>query len=167
MTSTSSETRPLRVADLGTLVVIPWSGETSDGGDMPYLLAYSLGDAADGPEAATAAVTRLLNDNGLRVGGDLVDGNVKPSIPVSLLVESGHAVVAMPPHLNAQCTPPPEWLEAVAARGYAYFVFTTRPWPGAVPGAPITPEQLAAFAGADETLNAAAHIVVPARSLRG
>ncbi|MFE2580239.1 DUF5949 family protein [Streptomyces sp. NPDC059378] len=166
MTSTSSETRPLRVADLGTLVVLPWSGETPDGGDMPYLLAYSLGDAQAGPEASAAAVAQLLNSNGLPVGGDLVDGNAKPSLPVSLLVEAGQAVVSMPPHLNVQCTPPPEWLEAVADRGYAYFVFTTRPWPQAAPGTPVTPEALAAFAGADETLDAAAHLVLPARSLR-
>ncbi|MFC8344610.1 DUF5949 family protein [Streptomyces sp. NPDC057280] len=165
MTSTSSETRPFNAADLGTLVVMAWSGEAPDG-DMPYLLAYTLGDAAAGPEAATAAVEALLENNDLPVGGDLVDGNARPTLPVSLLVESGTAVVNMP-GFNAQCTPPPEWLEAVAERGFAYFVFTTRPWPEAEPGKPVEPEALAAFAGADETLNAAAHIVLPARSLRG
>jgi hypothetical protein len=165
VTSTSSETRPFSVADLGTLVVMPWSGEAADG-DMPYLLAYSLGDAAGGPETTSAAVRNLLVSNGLPVGGDLVDGANKPSLPVSLLVESGQAVVTMP-SLNAQCTPPPEWLDAVAERGFAYFVFTTRPWPEARPGKPVTPEALAEFAGADETLDAAAHVVLPARSLRG
>ncbi|MEX3099787.1 hypothetical protein DF268_18840 [Streptomyces sp. V2] len=164
MTSTS-ETRPFRVADLGTLVVMPWSGEAPDGSDMPYLLAYSLGDAADGPEVTASAIERLLTDNGLPVGGDLVDGTERPSLPVSLLVESGQAVLNMP-SLNAQCVPPPEWLAAVEHRGYAYLVFTTRPWPEAEPGKPVELEALAAFAGADETLNAAAHIVLPARSLR-
>ena len=106
MTSTSSETRPFRVADLGTLVVLAWSGEAPDG-DMPYLLAYTLGDAADGPEAATAAVERLLTDNGLPVGGNVVDGASKPSLPITMLVESGQAVLNMP-QLNAQCVPPPE-----------------------------------------------------------
>ncbi|KUO13805.1 DUF5949 family protein [Streptomyces sp. DSM 15324] len=167
MTSTPSTTRPFSVADLGTLVVMPWSGEAPDGSDMPYLLAYSLGDAADGGAETTAvAIERLLADNGLPVGGDLVDGGERPSLPVTLLVTAGSAVLNMP-MLNAQCVPPPEWLDAVEARGYAYLVFTTRPWPDAVPGRPVEPEALAAFAGAEETLTAAAHIVLPARSLRG
>ncbi|MEV5311523.1 MULTISPECIES: DUF5949 family protein [unclassified Streptomyces] len=164
MTSTPNETRPFRAMDMGTLVVMAWSGE-APGGDMPYLLAYTLGDGPDGPEAASAAVARMLNDNGLPVGGDLVDGASKPGLPVGLLVEAGQAVVNMP-HLNAQCTPPPEWLAAVGERGFAYFVFTTRPWPEAQPGKPVDPEALAAFAGADETLDAAAHVVLPVRSLR-
>ncbi|KUN72772.1 hypothetical protein AQJ46_10195 [Streptomyces canus] len=164
MTTTSSETHPLRSADPGTLVIMAWSGEAPDGHDMPYLLACSLGDAPDGPEAATAAVEKLLNDNGLPVGGDLVDGNVRPSLPVTLLVVAGHAVVTMP-RLNAKCPVRPQWLAAVAKRGYAYFVFTTRPWPEAS-GQSVTPDELAAFAGSDETLKAAAHIVLPARSLR-
>ncbi|MGX1130791.1 hypothetical protein RKD49_002981 [Streptomyces glaucescens] len=164
MTSTPNETRPFRAMDMGTLVVMAWSGE-APGGDMPYLLAYTLGDGPDGPEAASAAVARMLNDNGLPVGGDLVDGASKPGLPVGLLVEAGQAVVTMP-HLNAQCTPPPEWLAAVGERGFAYFVFTTRPWPEAQPGKPVDPEALAAFAGAEETLDAAAHVVLPVRSLR-
>ncbi|MCX4811159.1 MULTISPECIES: DUF5949 family protein [unclassified Streptomyces] len=165
MTSTSSETRPFRVADLGTLVVLAWSGEAPDG-DMPYLLAYTLGDAADGPEAATAAVERLLTDNQLPVGGNVVDGSTRPSLPITMLVEGGQAVLNMP-QLNAQCVPPPEWLAAVGERGFAYLVFTTRPWPEAEPGKAVTPEALAEFAGSEETLNAAAHIILPARSLRG
>ncbi|WP_133911403.1 DUF5949 family protein [Streptomyces sp. NBC_00582] len=166
MTSTPSATRPFSVAELGTLVVMPWSGEAPDGGDMPYLLAYSLGDADGGAATTAAAIERLLTDNGLPVGGDLVDGTERPSLPVGLLVTAGAAVLTMP-MLNAQCVPPPEWLDAVEARGYAYLVFTTRPWPEAVPGKAVEPEALAAFAGAEETLTAAAHVVLPARSLRG
>ncbi|MET9457232.1 DUF5949 family protein [Streptomyces canus] len=164
MTTTSSATHPPRTADLGTLAITAWSGEAPDGHDMPFLLAYSLGDAPDGPEAATAAVERLLNDNGLPVGGDLVDGHVRPSLPVTLLVVAGHAVVTMP-RLNVKCPVGPQWLAAVAKRGYAYVVFTTRPWPEAS-GRSVTPDDLAAFGGSDETLKAAAHIVLPARSLR-
>ncbi|CAL9448903.1 hypothetical protein SUDANB96_02413 [Streptomyces sp. enrichment culture] len=162
---TTTPTAPFRPADLGTLVVMTWSGEAPDGSDMPYLLAYSLGDGPDGPEATSAAVGRMLEVNGLPVGGELVDGSTKPSLPVSLLVEAGQAVLTMPP-LNAQCPAPPEWLTAVGERGYAYLVFTTRPWPEAEPGKPVEPEALAAFAGAEETLTAAAHVVLPARALR-
>ncbi|MGW1798103.1 DUF5949 family protein [Streptomyces sp. NPDC001984] len=165
MTSTSSGTRPLRLADLGTLVVLAWSGE-APGGDMPYLLAYTLGDGVGGPEASSVAVQQLLESNRLPVGGDLLDGVAKPGLPVSLLVEAGQVVVNMP-QLTAQCTAPPQWLEAVAQRGFVYLVFTTRPWPEAAPGRPLAPEALAAFAGADETLEKAAHVVLPARSLRG
>ncbi|MCM1975902.1 MULTISPECIES: DUF5949 family protein [Streptomyces] len=165
MTSTSSENRAFSAAELGTLVVMAWSGEAPDG-DMPYLLAYTLGDGTAGPEGSTRAVEALLENNGLPVGGELVDGATKPSLPVSLLVESGHAVVSMT-GFNAQCAPPPEWLAAVGERGFAYFVFTTRPWPEAEPGKPVDPQALADFAGATETLDAAAHVVLPARSLRG
>ncbi|MEW2115174.1 DUF5949 family protein [Streptomyces sp. NPDC005474] len=164
MTSTSSETRPFRIADLGTLVVMAWSGEAPDG-DMPYLLAYSLGDGEGGPEAASVAVEQLLANTGLPIGGDIIDGSTRPSLPVSLLVESGSAIVNMP-QLNAQCVPPAEWLTAVAERGFAYLVFTARPWPEGRPGMPIAPETLAAFAGAEETLTAATHVILPARSLR-
>ncbi|MEU6578028.1 DUF5949 family protein [Streptomyces sp. NPDC046805] len=165
MTSTPHETRPFRVAELGTISVLAWSGEAPDGADMPYLLAYSLGDAEGGPEVTSAAVERLLVNHGLPVGDRLVDGTTRPSLPVGLLVEAGQAVVTLPP-LNAQCTAPPEWLAAVAQRGHAYLVFTTRPWPEGQPGRPLDAVELAAFAGADETLNAAAHVILPARSLR-
>jgi hypothetical protein len=167
VTSTSSEARPVvRAAALGTLVVLAWSGEAGDGADMPYLLAYSLGDAEGGPEATAAAIRRLLVDNGLPVGGDLVDGTARPSLPITLLVEAGQAVVNMP-QLVAQADAPPEWLAAVARRGYAYLVFTTRAWPAAAPGRPVEAAALADFAGAEETLTAAAHVILPARRLRG
>ncbi|MEU2926079.1 DUF5949 family protein [Streptomyces sp. NPDC007251] len=162
MTSTPSE---IRTPGLGTLVVLPWSGEAPDGADMPYLLAYSLGDAEGGPEATAVAVERLLTRNGLPVGGDLVDGTGRPSLPVSLLVEAGQAVLRMP-QMVAQADAPPEWLAAVARRGYAYLVFTTRAWPEGEPGKPVEAAALAAFAGAEETLTAAAHVVLPATSLR-
>nr|WP_202516683.1 DUF5949 family protein [Streptomyces sp. SID161] len=163
VTSTSTEFRP---AELGTLVVLAWSGEAPDGSDMPYLLAYSLGDTAGGPEATAVAVERLLERNGLPRGGELVDGTSRPSLPVSLLVEAGQAVVRMP-QLVAQADAPPEWLAAVRARGYAYLVFTTRAWPEGEPGKAVEPAALAEFAGAEETLSAAAHVVLPATTLRG
>ncbi|WP_329011258.1 DUF5949 family protein [Streptomyces sp. NBC_01601] len=162
MTSTTSEA--FRAADLGTLVVLAWSGEAPDGMDMPYLLAYSLGDAEGGPQATSAAVTQLLAMNGLSIG-TVVDGATRPSLPVSLLVEAGQAVVRLP-QLVAQATAPPEWLDAVARRGHAHLVFTTRPWPEGRPGVEVDPAALAAFAGADETLTAAVHLKLPARSLR-
>ncbi|MFE6283383.1 DUF5949 family protein [Streptomyces sp. NPDC057877] len=166
MTTTPPATRPVPTSDLGTLVMMSWSGEAADDKDMPYLLACTLGDAPDGPEAAGAAVEKMLTDTGLPVGGELVDGNLKPSLPVSLLVVAGQAVVTMP-RLNAQCTVGEEWLAAVAERGYAYLVFTARPWPGERPGTTVDREEFAEFATADETLKAAAHVVLPARSLRG
>ncbi|MGW1497802.1 DUF5949 family protein [Streptomyces mirabilis] len=165
MTSTSSQTRPFRAVDLGTLAVIAFSGEVPDG-DMPYLLAYSLGDGEGGPEAATAAIEQLLRNNGLPVGDSLLDGTRQPSLPLTLLVEAGQAVVTMP-YLKAQCVVPPEWLAAVGQRGYAYFLFATRAWPEAEPGKPVQPESLAAFAGNEEILLSAAHVLLPAHSLRG
>ncbi|MFI1563004.1 DUF5949 family protein [Streptomyces sp. NPDC020490] len=164
MTAAPRENHAPRAADPGTLVVMAWSAEAPDG-DMPYLLAYSLGDVPGGPEAATAAVEQLLEDNGLPADGDVVDGAARPDLPVGLVVEGDQAVVTMV-GFSARCLPPREWLAAVAERGYAYFLFTTRPWPRAEPGKAVAPEALAAFAGAEETLNAAAHVVLPARGPR-
>jgi len=166
VTSTPGETSPFRIAELGTLVVLPWSGEAPDGTDMPYLLVYSLGDAEGGPEMTSAAVEGLLASNGLTVGGGLVDGTTGAGPTVTLTVEDGQAVVTMP-QLGAQCTAPPAWLTAVAERGYAYLLFTTCPWPEGRPGGPIEPAALAAFVGAEQTLRAAAHVVLPAQSPRG
>lgn len=165
MTSTPTETRPFRMTDLGTLVVLRWSGVAADGGDLPYLLAYSLGDAGGGPRATSAAVEGLLAGNGLRVGGGLGDGTTEDRIAVSPFLEAGQAFVTMP-ELGARCAAPPQWLAAVAERGYAYLVFTTRPWPEGRPGRPIEPAASAAFAGAEQTLRAAAHVLLPALTPR-
>ncbi len=163
MTATPSETRPFGLAELGTLVLLPWSGEAPDGADMPYLLAYSLGDAEGGPEATSAAVEELLASNGLTVGGELVDGTTETGLALTLHVEAGQAVVTMP-QLGARCAAPPAWLTAVAERGYAYLVFTTRPWPEGRPGGQIDPAALSAFIAAEQTLAAAVHIVLPTRT---
>ncbi|MGY0025064.1 DUF5949 family protein [Streptomyces sp. cg35] len=166
MTSTPSIDTTFRAADLGTLAVIAWSGEhVEEESDMPFLLAYSLGDSPAGPEAAEAAVAAHLHNNGLTVGTTVHDGARHPSFPVSLLVEAGQAVVSMP-LLNAQCPVPPEWLAAAEARGSAYFIFTTRPWPTAAPGRPVPEGELEKFAGAEETLTAAAHCILPIRRIR-
>lgn len=133
---------------------------------MAFLLAYSLGDGEGGPAAATEAIELLLEDTGLPIGGPVVESSRNPSLPVTLLVEAGQAVLNMP-HLNAQCVVPPEWLAAVGERGQAYFLFTTRPWPEAKPGIPVSEEDLAAFAGAEETVTNAAHCLLTPRSLRG
>ncbi|MCX3059435.1 DUF5949 family protein [Streptomyces beihaiensis] len=168
MTSTSSTETTLHPADLGTMAVIPWSGQhvtEDDEGDMPYLLAYSMGDSPAGPEGTEKAVRTLLVNNGLTVGETVHNGAEHPSFPVSLLVEAGQAVVSMP-LLNAQCPVPPEWLAAAEERGTAYFMFTTRPWPEATPGQPVSDEQLRAFAGDEATLTNAAHCLLPIRRIR-
>jgi len=156
---------PFPDAGLGTLVVLPWSGEHPDG-DTPYLLGYSLGDGEGGPEGSAAAVERLLAVNGLCLGTSVVDATRQPDFPVRLLVGAGQAVVSVPP-FRAECSVPPEWLAAVGERGYAYLLFTTRPWPEAEPDRPVTPEALAAFADDRATLADAAHVLLPARSSAG
>ncbi|GAA2256779.1 hypothetical protein GCM10010145_26310 [Streptomyces ruber] len=144
-----------------------WTGGTPDG-DMPHLLAYPLGDGENGPETSSAAVGRLLRDTGLATGSTDArpTGTAgRPEPPVTLLVEAGRAVVTMP-CFSARCPAPPEWLAAVAERGYAHLLVVTRPWPEAAPGRSVEPEALAAFAGAPETLAGAAHVILPARGPR-
>ncbi|MGW2563518.1 DUF5949 family protein [Streptomyces sp. NPDC001514] len=167
MTSTSGAVRAFRPAQLGTLVVIAWSGEhPDDERDMPFLLAYSLGDGDGGPEGVEAAARMVLDEIGLPIGADYVDAAQAVGLPVTLLVEAGRAVLTLP-HLTAQCTVPPEWLAAVRDRGHVYFLFATRAWPEAVPGAPVTEEQLRDFVGDEAMLSTAAHCLLPVRQLRG
>ncbi|MEG3627687.1 DUF5949 family protein [Streptomyces poriticola] len=163
MTSTSSEMTAVRTGDPGTLVIMSWSREAPDG-DIPYLLACSLGDGADGPEASSAAVGALLRKAGLPPGEGLVDAAVRrPRPPVGLLVVANAAVLTMP-QVNAQFLPPAAWLTAVEKRGGAYLIFATRPWPQDVePGDAAT---LADFTADEETLASAAHVLLPARKLR-
>ncbi|MFF8232152.1 DUF5949 family protein [Streptomyces caelestis] len=64
MTSISPGTRSVRTDDLGSLVVLSWRG-TTPAGDVPYLLACSLGDGANGPEATSKAIEQVLAGAGL------------------------------------------------------------------------------------------------------
>ncbi|MFF2651152.1 DUF5949 family protein [Streptomyces sp. NPDC058045] len=166
MNSTSLPDSAPSTADLGTLVVLAWSGQhPTEPGDMPFLLAYSLGDGPGGPEGASAAVRAFLDSAGLPVGGPVLDGTHR-SLPVTLLVQAGQAVLTLD-RLNAQCPVPPEWLDAVGQRGHACLMFATRPWPAGRPGLAVTADELTAFAGSPETVGTAAHCLVPVRSLRG
>ncbi|WP_349637003.1 DUF5949 family protein [Streptomyces sp. 378] len=98
------------------------------------------------------------------MGEGLVHAVQRPSLPVSLLVVPGSAVLTVQ-HLKSQFVPPETWLEAVGELGFAYLIFTTRPWPqGAEPG---DVETLAAFTSDEDAMASAAHVVLPARSLRG
>ncbi|GGL93646.1 hypothetical protein GCM10010129_41900 [Streptomyces fumigatiscleroticus] len=162
MTSTSAETPSLRTTDLGSLAVMAWSNKTPDG-SVPYILACPLGDGARGPEVSSAAAGQLLFAAGLSVKYELVDAARHPSLPITLLVTDNAAVLTLP-HLSAQFVPTPAWLAAVAKRGRAYLLFTTRLWPGGEPG---DLETLTAFTEDQETLESAAHVLLPARSLRG
>ena len=166
MTSATSETRPFRAADLGTLVLLAWMARNEEGdGKTPCLLACSLGDGPDGPEAASAAVERLLEDVALPIGGEPVDGTTRPSLKVGMLVVAGQIVLQLP-NISSQVTPPAEWVRAVEKLGYTYFMFTTRICPSTSPRRPVQGEELAAFAGSPDTTNAAAHAFLPARGLR-
>ena len=166
MTSATSATRPFRAADLGTLVLLAWMARNEEGdGRTPCLLACSLGDGPDGPEAASAAVERLLGDVGLTVGGEPVDGTTRPGLKVSMLVVAGQIVLQLP-NVSSQVTPPAEWVQAVEKLGYTYFMFTTRICPSTGPRRPVQGQELAVFAGSPETTDAAAHVFLPARGLR-
>ncbi|MEU8536102.1 DUF5949 family protein [Streptomyces parvulus] len=161
MTSISTDPRPLRTADLGTLVIMCWSRETPEG-DVPFLLACSLGDGEGGLEATPAAVEGLLSRSGIAVGDGVLDATGLPDLPVNLLVVPGAAALTMP-GVNAQFVPTAQWREAVDERGYACLIFATRPWPGGEPG---EAEAVAAFANHEDTLRTSAQLVLPVRSLR-
>ncbi|MFC1229502.1 MULTISPECIES: DUF5949 family protein [Streptomyces] len=161
MSTISTAARPGDSADPGSVAVMAWHGEAPDGG-VPYLLACSLGDGSSGPDATADAVRRLLRGAGLSPTGHLVDATGETG-PSGVVFVPGAASLALP-GFDAQFVPPPKWTDAAGERGYVYLVFTTRPWPsGAEPGDLAT---LDAFASDRGTLRSAAHVLLPARTLR-
>ncbi|MFI6687277.1 DUF5949 family protein [Streptomyces sp. NPDC050485] len=166
MTSAISAVRPSRAALLGSLVVVAWSGEHPDESyDVPFLMAYSLGDGTEGPEGAEAAARAFLDELGMPAGSvrDQARGD---GIPVTLIVQGGQAVLTMP-SVTAQCPAPPEWLVAAEKRGTVQFMFATRSWPEGRPGFTVSDAQLRAFVGDEDTIASAGHCVLPIRRLRG
>ncbi|MBM9505795.1 DUF5949 family protein [Actinacidiphila acididurans] len=151
---------------LGTLAVIPWAGEhPEDGADIPFLMAYSLGDGIEGPSGTEAAVLAATEEIGLPVGGMILDLAYVPRTDVKVLVEGGKAVLTMP-YLHVTCPVPDEWTTAARLRGSVYLIFASRPWPEAAPGAEVGEEALRAFAGDHDVLTTAAHCLVPVGSVR-
>ncbi|MDX3851288.1 DUF5949 family protein [Streptomyces sp. AK02-01A] len=168
MTSINTASGTVQYAPLlGTLSVIPWTSDPSNGQrNAPFLLAYSLGDGREGPEAGERAMRTVLEGIGLYPGGDVVDVAQRPSMAITLLVEAGQAVLTMP-YLNAQCPVPPEWEADARQAGRIYFLVATRPWAEGRPGQPVSAERLRAFAGDAAVLSTAAHCLLPVSSLRG
>ncbi|MGW7416281.1 DUF5949 family protein [Streptomyces sp. NPDC054863] len=165
MTSTETREIVLNKAHLGTIGVLAWAGtHTDDGRDAAFLLAYPLGDGEGSTEEGELAVRAMLTQAGLPVGGAIVNGALS-SVPLSLLVEGSNAVLTLP-QLNATCTAPPQWLAAAEKRGQVHLMFTTRTWPEAKPGEPVTEESLQAFVGDEETIRSSAHCRLPAARLR-
>ncbi|MFE9402089.1 DUF5949 family protein [Streptomyces sp. NPDC006530] len=166
MTSASSAVQPSRAALLGSLIVIAWCGEQPDGsGDVPFLMAYPLGDGVQGPEGAEVAARALLEEIGMPAGS-VVDQSHGGSFPLTLIVQAGRAVLTLPT-MTAQCPAPPEWLAAAEKCGTVQFMFATRSWPEALPGVAVSDEQLRAFAGDEATITTAGHCLLPIRRLRG
>ncbi|WEH38913.1 DUF5949 family protein [Streptomyces sp. NBC_01218] len=165
MTSPQTSTHPYSPAQLGTQIVIGWSGENPESGrDAAFLLTYSLGDGQDGPHAGEAAMRTALERAGLQVGGGVANAAEQPGLQVKLLVQAGQAVLTLP-HFTAQYPAPAEWLAAARDQAQVYCMFATRPWPEAVPGRPVTEDQLRAFAASPDTVATAAHCLMPVRSL--
>lgn len=157
MTSTQAE---IDRSQLGTLSVLAWIGDPSDGHDIPYLLAYTLGDGPKGREAGETAARGLLEEIGLPIGDVVMDGTRSPRTFAVQIVLEGNQIALTLPGLKATCTAPDEWVAAANESGQAYFLFATRAWPEAVPGQPVTAEVLQAFAGDEAVLTGSAHCVL-------
>ncbi|MEE4494304.1 MULTISPECIES: DUF5949 family protein [unclassified Streptomyces] len=165
MTSPQTATGTFTQAQLGTLTLIGWSGEHPHGGhDVAFLLAYSLGDGAEGPAVGEAAMRIALGRCGLPAGGAPVRADETPGLPVKLLVQAGQAVLTLP-HFTAQYPVPPQWLAAATEQGEVHAMFATRPWPQGAPGLPVGEEELRLFAGDPDVIASSAHCVLPVRSL--
>ncbi|AWL43024.1 MULTISPECIES: DUF5949 family protein [Streptomyces] len=165
MTTPQTATGTFTQAQLGTQILLGWSGGHPSGDrDVAFLLTYSLGDGQDGPEAGERAMRTALERSGLRVGGETLDASESPNLPVKLLVQAGQAVLTLP-HFTAQYTVPREWLAAARAEGTVHGMFATRPWPAAVPGQPVSEESLRSFVCDPEVVGTSAHCLLPVRSL--
>ncbi|MCX5377863.1 DUF5949 family protein [Streptomyces sp. NBC_00091] len=163
MTSTQAE---IDRSHLGTLSVLAWIGDPAEGHDIPYLLAYTLGDGPQGREAGEAAARGLLEEMGLPIGDVVMDGTMHPQKFGVKVILADNQIALTLPGLNATCTAPDEWVDAANESGQAYFLFATRAWPEAVPGKPVSKELLQAFAGDEEVLTSSAHCVVTVQSLQ-
>ncbi|WP_327362508.1 MULTISPECIES: DUF5949 family protein [unclassified Streptomyces] len=163
MTSTQAE---IDRSQLGTLSVLAWIGDPSEGHDIPYLLAYTLGDGPQGREAGEKAARGLLEEIGLPIGDVVMDGTRNPAaFPVQIVLADNQVALTLP-GLNATCTAPDEWVAAANESGQAYFLFATRAWPEAVPGQPVEPKTLQEFAGDEAVLTGSAHCVLAVRRLQ-
>ncbi|NBE54805.1 DUF5949 family protein [Streptomyces boluensis] len=149
---------------LGTMSILAWIGAPEEGHQTPYLLAYTLGDGANGAAENEAAVAGLAQSLTLSLDGTMTDGS-RPGFPVRLLVEGGQAVLSMQ-GLNAQCVAPPEWLDAVQEGASVHFVLSTRAWPQAVPGQELSADTFRAYVGDETVLGSAAHCLLPVSKLR-
>lgn len=157
MTSTQAEIDP---SQLGTLSVIAWIGDPAGGHNLPYLLAYTLGDGPQGEEGSEAAARRLLEGLGLPIGDRVYEGVGNAKCPVQIVLVDGNQLTLTLPGLSAKCSAPDEWVAAAKDGGQAYFLFATRAWPQAVPGRPVDEEMLKEFAGDEAVLTSSAHCIV-------
>ncbi|WP_411071586.1 DUF5949 family protein [Streptomyces sp. cmx-4-25] len=167
MTTSNVVSSARSASPLGTLTVIPWSSEPSaESAGTPFLMAYSLGDGRDGPEAGQQAMRTALETMGLSIGDRLFDLEKDAGINASLLVEGGSAVLSLP-FLKVQCPVPDEWQAAARESGKVYLICSVRPWPEAVPGRPVDEARLRAFVSDEEMLAESAHVLMPARRIQG
>ncbi|MGW0120105.1 DUF5949 family protein [Streptomyces sp. NPDC003327] len=167
MTTSDVVSSARSVSPLGTLTVIPWSSEPSaDSAGTPFLMAYSLGDGRDGPEAGQQALRAALEAMGLSVGDRLFDLEKDAGIKASLIVEGGTAVLTLP-FLKVQCPVPDEWLAAARERGHVYFLCSVRPWAEGAPGEPVDEARLRAYVSDEEMLADCAHVLMPVRRVQG
>ncbi|MEU0131770.1 MULTISPECIES: DUF5949 family protein [unclassified Streptomyces] len=165
MSSSNSVTTPYSPAQLGTQILIAWSG-SNPGTDREtaFLMTYSLGDGTDGPEVGERAMQTALERSGLRVGGETLHASEMPNLPVKLLIQAGQVVLTLP-HFKAQYTVPGEWLAVARSEGSVHGMFATRPWPAAVPGQPVGEDLLRSFVADPEVVATSAHCLLPVRSL--
>ncbi|WP_029391370.1 DUF5949 family protein [Streptomyces xiaopingdaonensis] len=165
MTSTQAGMTGFRPSLFGTMSVLGWTGpHPDDGEDVPFLLAYSLGDGEEGPQGGAEAARQLLRETGLPIGGEVPDASHTRRLPMTLLVQGGQAALTMP-HVSVRYPAPTEWLTAAQDRGEVYFMFATLPWPEARPGAEVTEEQLRGFVD-EEMMASSAHCMLPVSGLR-
>ncbi|MCX5199004.1 DUF5949 family protein [Streptomyces sp. NBC_00249] len=163
MTSTQAE---IDRSQLGTLSMLAWIGDPAEGHDIPYLLAYTLGDGPQGREAGEKAACGLLEEIGLPINV-VMDSKLAPGkFAVEIVLMPGNQVTLTLPGMNATCVAPEEWVAAAKDGGQAYFLFATRAWPEAAPGRPVTDEVLRAFAGDESVLTSSAHCVVEVKILQ-
>ncbi|MFJ4501797.1 DUF5949 family protein [Streptomyces sp. NPDC088864] len=166
MTSPQTASGSFTPAQLGSLILIGWNGEYQQSGrDAAFLLAYSLGDGAEGPAVGEHAMRIALQRAGLTVGGPSVRADETPGLSVKLLVQAGQAILTLP-HFTAQYPVRSEWLAAAHDMGEVHAMFATRPWPQGAPGLPVGEPELRAFAGDPDVIATSAHCVLPVRGLR-
>jgi hypothetical protein len=152
----SSQNTTYEPSLFGQIITTGWIGEAPTGGDFAFMAAYSPGDGELGPQATQHALRTLVEAWGMSEGG-MADPRID-DVPVTAVLDGTLVTVTGVPGLPLALPVSAEWAAIAKQRGQIFFTLTTRPWPE---GPTASMAAVSRFFDADETIDAAVHMLLP------